>query len=96
LRLVHCSDAIDRFHFDDDIVADDEIHAIRTIQSHASVHEGKRLLLVERQATIGHFVRKTGRVSGFEQTWAERLVNRDCGSKYPFAGGVQSVLHAEL
>ena len=72
---------------DDHPVLNDQVGAKATVQLHGIVNQGHRFLAFHAQAEFRKFMRETGFVCRFQQSWSQTVMDLD-GGAYDFGGQV--------
>jgi hypothetical protein len=75
LRLMKGGEPVDRLHFDDERLFDEEVEAIIYVDAHAFVMDREGRLAAQRYPSNAEFVGQAVLISRLEQTWSKRLVD---------------------
>src|SRR5438270_4659057 len=86
--------ALYRLDLDDDLVFDEIVQPISTIEPMPSINDRKRLLTLELQSAIEHFVSDARVIRRFEEPRPKLAVHSDCGADDPSRDVVDVGCHA--
>src|SRR2546427_1012588 len=85
LSLVHWCDLLDRLDLQNELVVDNDIHAIAAIQANILVDDRERHLPTIIDIGMPKLETQTFLISRFEQAGTEMAMNLDCQSNHAFA-----------
>ena len=80
LSLMDGEEKLDRLDLDDDPLVDDKVEAIAAVEQYALVFQGKRPLVLERDAAEGELAAQARFVCRLEQPRAQMPVDLDAGA----------------
>jgi hypothetical protein len=69
----------DRFDFDNDQATDNHVHSKAGVDAHISINDGHKDLTFDSELPDSEFVTETLLVDRLQQTWTERLMDRESG-----------------